>query len=121
LLFTDTCHSGNILPSHRGDDSVRRFFETLSKTEGRITITASQFDEVSIEDARLKHGVFSYHLLQGLQGIADSNQDQVVGVMELYQYLSEKIPDVTRGGQHPVLLIPEGKLAGDVPLVILEK
>ncbi|UCE04486.1 MAG: caspase family protein, partial [bacterium] len=121
LLFTDTCHSGVILPRQRGGDSVRRFFETLSKTEGRITITASQFDEVSIEDARLKHGVFSYHLLQGLRGIADSNQDKVVGVMELYQYLSEKIPDVTRGGQHPVLLIPEGKLAGDVPLVILEK
>lgn len=121
LLFTDTCHSGVILPRQRGGDSVRRFFETLSKTEGRITITASQFDEVSIEDARLKHGVFSYHLLQGLRGLADNNQDQVVGVMELYQYLSEKIPDVTRGGQHPVLLVPEGKLAGDVPLVILEK
>lgn len=121
LLFTDTCHSGVILPSQRGDDSMRRFFETLTKTEGRITITASQFDEVSIEDARLRHGVFSYHLLQGLQGKADSNQDQVIGVMELYQYLSEKVPEVTRGGQHPVLLIPEGKLAGDVPLVILEK
>jgi len=99
---------------------VRRFFETLSKAEGRITITASKADEVSIEDARLKHGVFSYHLLQGLRGDADNNKDKVVGVMELYQYLSEKIPDATRGGQHP-LLIPGEKLAGDVPLVILEK
>jgi len=120
LLFTDTCHSGDILSSQRGDDSVRRFFETLSKAEGRITITASKSDEVSIEDARLKHGVFSYHLLQGLRGDADNNKDKVVGVMELYQYLSEKIPDATRGGQHP-LLIPGEKLAGDVPLVILEK
>lgn len=125
LLFTDTCHSAGLkdgLEKYRGSESpVSRFFETLSKAEGRITITASESNEVSIEDARLKHGVFSYHLLQGLRGKADKNQDQVVGVMELFQYLSEQVPDVTRGGQHPVLLIPEGKLAGDVPLLILEK
>lgn len=40
LLFTDTCHSGDIISSQRGEDSVHRFFETLSKAEGRITITA---------------------------------------------------------------------------------
>jgi len=122
LLLTDTCHSGVILPTERGaNDSVRRFFDTLSKAEGRITITASQFNEVSLEDPRLQHGVFSYYLLEGLRGKADTNRDSVVGVMELYQFLAEKVPQVTRGGQHPVLLIPEGKVAGDVPLMILEE
>jgi uncharacterized caspase-like protein len=124
ILLTDTCHSGGIVSTtrNRGSaDGMHNYLQTLTKAEGRITISASEFSEVSLEDARLQHGIFSYYLLQGLLGGADSNQDQMVGVMELYRYISEKIPDVTRGAQHPVLLVPEGKLMGDIPVAEIKK
>ncbi|MBN1893250.1 tetratricopeptide repeat protein [bacterium] len=119
LLFIDTCHSGGILTQNRGSEVARSFIEKLNEVEGRITITASKFDEVSIEDARLKHGLFSYYLLDGLKGGADTNQDKVVDVMELYRHIASEIPNVTRGSQHPVIIIPEGQLVGDLPIAII--
>lgn len=119
ILITDTCHSGGILTTTRNrgsEEGMQNFLSKLTKSAGRITISASEFDEVSLEDSRLQHGVFSYYLLQGLKGEADGNKDQLVGVMELYRYISEKIPDVTRGAQHPVLLVPDGKITGEVPI-----
>jgi Flp pilus assembly protein TadD len=121
LLFIDTCHSGGVLSQDRGGEAVRSFMETLNEVEGRITITASKFDEVSIEDARLKHGLFSYYLLDGLKGKADTNHDHMVGVMELYRHIAEAIPNATRGGQHPVILVPEGQMVGDLPIAVINE
>lgn len=121
LLLTDTCHSGGILTQNRGVETASKFFKSLSEVEGRVTITASKFDEVSLEDSRLKHGLFSYYLLEGLDGKADTNADGMIGIMELYRYVSQKIPEASRGSQHPTVILPEGSIVGDVPVAVVKK
>ena len=44
------------------------FLERLTRSKGRAIITASRPTEVSIELTELGHGIFTYYLVQGLQG-----------------------------------------------------
>jgi hypothetical protein len=50
----------------------------------------------------LQHGVFTYYLLEGLRGAADSDRDGMITVDEAYRYVSEKVPRATSMEQHPV-------------------
>ena len=51
-------------------------------------MTASSANEVSVEDDVLQHGIFTYHLIQGLRGSADYDSDGLVTVDEAYRYVS---------------------------------
>ncbi|MCX7821406.1 MAG: caspase family protein [Brevinematales bacterium] len=70
LLIFDKCFSGAYI-------AYRRFF----------VMTASMDGEESIEDSDLKHGLFTYYLLKGLDDKrADINLDGFVTFSELYYY-----------------------------------
>src|SRR5262245_20195088 len=54
------------------------FISTLASTgAGRMVMTASAPNETSQEYADIKHGLFTYHLMQGLAGKAVNNQGEV--------------------------------------------
>jgi len=57
---------------------------------------------VSQESANLKHGFFTYYLLEGLRGGADLDRDNLIDIDEIYRYLNKWVPDKTNGTQHPV-------------------
>ena len=70
-----------------------------------------------MELPELGHGVFTYYLLQGLQGAADLNRDGIVTIQELYEYVEQQVTQKSRsvgGNQHPVM---KGELEGVLPLV----
>jgi uncharacterized caspase-like protein len=74
----------------------------LAGGKGKIIITASGPNEVSVENDDLGHGVFTYYLLEGLRGAADSDGDGIVTVDEAYGYVSGAVPRATGQEQHPV-------------------
>jgi uncharacterized caspase-like protein len=79
--------------------------------KGKIILTASGGNEVSSEDDKLKHGVFTYFLLEGLRGKADMDKDGIITVDEAYRYVSLEVPRATGQEQHPVKKgIVEGQL-----------
>ena len=80
-------------------------------------MTASGANEVSAEKPNLKHGVFTYFLLKGLKGKADTDQDGLITVDEAYRYVSEHVPDATDQQQHPV---KKGAVEGQLILGIIE-
>jgi helicase len=93
------------------------FLERLTWSKGRAILTASRPAEVSLELPELGHGVFTYYLIQGLQGAADLNHDGIVSLQELYEYLEQQVTQKARlvgGNQHPVM---KGELEGVLPLV----
>jgi uncharacterized caspase-like protein len=49
------------------------------------------------------HGVFTFHLLEGLKGMADYNKDSLVTLGELIPFLSEQIRRETRNAQTPTV------------------
>jgi uncharacterized caspase-like protein len=78
-----------------------------------VIITASDANELSMERDDMKHGVFTYYLLEGLRGKADLDGDGVITVDEIYRYVSQKVPPATGQNQHPVR---KGETTGQIVL-----
>ena len=52
-------------------------------------------------------------MLEGLQGKADLDGDNIITVDELYNYVSQKVPVATHQNQHPV---KKGEVEGQLIL-----
>jgi uncharacterized caspase-like protein len=109
VVFTDACHSGGISANFatRGvgtteQNLVNQYLSDLSKSkEGVVVFTASAAGEVSQEYPEYGHGVFTYFLLEGLEGKADYNNDYTITINEVMQYTEEQVKRKTRGAQNP--------------------
>jgi hypothetical protein len=125
ILLFDCCFSGGMITSAEAGDPATRvrgfgpprtvgtdgFTEDVVKRVGTqdmndwtpsvVVITACQDDETCLEDARLGHGIFTWFLLQAMNGIADTRGDANgwISAQETYDYLY--LPTVRRGGHHP--------------------
>jgi tetratricopeptide (TPR) repeat protein len=96
VLLTDACHSGKITPETT-DDAVDAQFNQLPKTF--LTLTATREREKSYEDPALAtgFGLFSYFLVQGLQGNADSSPcDGLISADELVEYVRGEVKRYAR-------------------------
>jgi WD40 repeat protein len=118
IFITDSCYSGATAGRTFSTASRRavvsdNFLTRLAKGKGRVVLTASRAGEVSEERDDLQHGVFTYYLLQGLNGGADYDADGVVTVDEAYSYVSTHVPQVTGQNQHPV---KKGEFEGELIL-----
>jgi len=73
--------------------------------DGVCVISASDDKQFSQEGKNWGggHGVFTYHLLQGLSGKADYNKDTSVTLGELIPYLSEQVRRATKNAQSPTV------------------
>jgi uncharacterized caspase-like protein len=93
------------------------FLERISQGRGRVVLTASDANEVTVESDDLRHGVFTYYLLEGLRGKADLDGNGIITVDEVYRYVSIKVPQATGQEQHPVR---KGEMIGEIILGVLK-
>jgi len=121
LFIVDACHSGGLgtgkMLAQRGIkvSEVNRMISLLSSaSDGISVLSASSSNEMSFEDEKWNGGVFTYYLIGGLKGRADKNQDQIVTLRELYDYVYDKVPIATKGKQHPEL---KGQFSNELPLI----
>jgi hypothetical protein len=93
-VFLDACYSGQartgetLLASAR---PVSLKAETAAFPEGFTVITASRGDQISSSSPELKHGIFSYYLMRGMEGDADANRDGRITAGEMQVYLAENV------------------------------
>ena len=118
IFISDSCYSGaaagrTFATASRRAIVSESFLARLSKGKGRIVLSASKASEVSEEREDLGHGVFTYYLLEGLRGSADTDHDGIITVDEAYGYVSKKVPEVTGQNQHPV---KKGEVEGQLVL-----
>ena len=77
-IFADACYSGQ---ARSGETLIADARPVFPKVEARLfpesftVITASQYDQISSSSPDLKHGIFSYYLMKGMEGHADANKD----------------------------------------------
>jgi hypothetical protein len=121
VFVADACYSGASGGRTVSVTEVRanlsdRFLERLAGGKGKVIITASSANEVSVEKDELGHGVFTYYLIQGLRGPADTDADGLVTIDEVYRYVSEKVPAATGQEQHPV---KKGSVEGQLVMGIV--
>ena len=128
LILADACHSGAILSlptqvamksAEEENELVYRYFQELSDTSpGRAVFTASEAREQSQEGPQWGggHGVFTYHLLEGMRGKADRDDNGVVTLGEVIDYTQRQVQEDTKGRQHPD---PGGDFDRSLPLAVI--
>jgi hypothetical protein len=121
VFIADACYSGasggrtvNVsgMRTNIGDG----YLDRVVGGRGKVIITASSANEVSVEKDELQHGVFTYYLVEGLRGKADVDRDSLVTVDEAYRYVYEQVPKATGQEQHPV---KKGSVEGSLVLSIV--
>ena len=122
VFLSDACYSGASGGRTINLTGIRAnlsgaFLDRIAGGQGRIIISASGPNEVSAESDELRHGYFTYYLLEGLLGKADTDQDRIITVDEAYNYVSKHVPLATEQKQHPV---KTGMVKGQLVLSVLE-
>ena len=116
VSFIDCCEGAGTVPDLRVALGVRprgvgvasRFVENF-KGKGRVTITASDEGQQSLELAEFQQGLFTYYLVKALQGDADTaggSADGFITLEEVWTYLRASVMRKSRerkGNQVPVM------------------
>lgn len=99
IVFIDSCFSGGATKQIKNmsayglkDVTNNSVFNDFSFEE-RTLLAASQENESSFESDELQHGVFTYYLLEALEGPGDLNQDGKIKAEEIYKYVEPKVKD----------------------------
>jgi len=98
LLIIDSCQSGKIVETFtmRGI-SEEKAIAHLARSAGITVISATQSEQYALEYKEISHGIFTYALLQGLEGKADgSPKDNIITVSELSGYVQAQIPELSK-------------------------
>jgi WD40 repeat protein len=116
-LFVDACKSGGMLLALSRGIEDRRAIAQLARSTGTHIVAASTDKQFASEISQLGHGVFTYALLQGLNGEA-SNRDETVTVRELIAYIEQKLPSISeKYRQKPQYPVVDSR-GQDFPLVV---
>jgi hypothetical protein len=126
LVFVDTCHSaglsGEKITKSRGlENNLTNLYASRLFTEtGRAVLTSSDINEVSVESKGWGggHGIFTWAILEGLQGKADTNSDHFVTAGELFNYVRDRVRMETAFRQNPRAL---SGLNGDLTLAFVSQ
>ncbi|MCB9224132.1 MAG: caspase family protein [Crocinitomicaceae bacterium] len=121
LFILDACHSGGALESFatRGDGREKALAQ-LARSTGTFFLTASQDAQYANEVGNLKHGLFTYALLEILDGQMGDNGDHKITINEIKSYVEDRVPELSeeyRGSpQYPTSY----SFGQDFPIVIIK-
>jgi tetratricopeptide (TPR) repeat protein/uncharacterized caspase-like protein len=103
-MIADACRSGKLAGETIGGTQATAQY--LSKQfANEVKILSCQPDEFSLEGKQWGggRGAFSYHLIKGLIGLADVNQDKIVSLLEIERYLQDNVTkEVDPAKQNPI-------------------
>ena len=104
-IFLDTCYSGETRGGSRLVAGRPLRIKVLEEPvpSNFTVLTAAGGDQIArpLEEAR--HGLFSYFLMKGMEGGADTNNDNQITAKELYAFVKENVIQQSGGSQVPEL------------------
>jgi tetratricopeptide (TPR) repeat protein len=100
VLLTDSCHSGAITPEA---DRAQVNKSLLDLNQSLFSLTASRDREQSFESPQWGggHGIFTYYVIKGMEGEADTDGDGRVTADELAEYVHTNVRKDTGERQNP--------------------
>ncbi len=121
LFVFDACQSGGMVEmlASRGAAEERSIAQ-LARSTGTYWIASSGSQQFATEFKTLGHGLFTYTILQGLQGGADGNSDKKITVEELSVYLKNKLPEFSEKYKGEAQYPNSFGYGMDFPLIILK-
>lgn len=115
IVIADACHSAGAMEGLAGDNPIAGGFSQLFTPSRRLTMTAANTNEFSLEDARWGgHGVFTHFLLEGLRGAGDLDGNGIVTFSEVFDYVQRNVRSATENRQNP-----QKAGWGDIPLAVV--
>jgi WD40 repeat protein len=108
MILMDACHSGGAV------EMVRAL--TPDFVVGPSVITASGKNQYALEVPSKMHGIFTAAIVEAVGRkfeVADSNQDQLLSVAELYTYCAERVPQIFANSEQ--FMHPEDFARGQTP------
>jgi hypothetical protein len=117
VMIIDACNAGKVVESlseigqKNLNPSQIRAFDRMKDRTGMFILTGSAADQVSYETSQYGQGLLTYSLLQGMSGLALTD-DKRVDVMKLFQYSRDLVPELAKGIgrlQVPVIAFPLGE------------
>jgi uncharacterized caspase-like protein len=117
IVFIDTCHSAGVNQrsgkfvatrqlTREDENNISNMYlsKRLFNEKGRAIITSSDVNELSQESAKWGHGLFTWALLDGLKGKADSNNDGYVTAGEIFRHTRSVVQRESNFQQNPIAL-----------------
>ncbi len=105
IAILDSCSSGAFTRLKGGTRQPPFLVDESSSMQGHAYISSSSADEASQESDLIKGSFFTYFLISGLRGAADSTRDGQVSLNEAYHFAFNEtlaLTENTQGGaQHP--------------------
>lgn len=110
LLFMDTAYFNTlgVKSTELSPADVDGFAHELSSPENGIIVFSSAVGtQFSQTEEGGHHGLFTTALLEALNGKADHDGDGQLKLLEMGNYVSSRVSELTEGKQTPVLAVPE--------------
>jgi tetratricopeptide (TPR) repeat protein len=110
FLITDACRSGTTVTGQV--DAPQATAALMQVWNGVATLASSGPEQLSQEGSRWGgHGVFTYYLIRGLNGLANTDGDHVVTVEEVGRFVEDSVKQATDGNQVPARFGTPGRTA----------
>jgi WD40 repeat protein len=87
ILFVDTCHSGNAYNQRLGNAAYHANI---------VAYTAARFDQLASESSKLKHGLFTYAVAEGLGGKASRGDARQITTKDLAEYVAARVGELAK-------------------------
>lgn len=122
-VITDACRSGKLAGSEI--NGAQATAAALSKQfSNEVKVMSCQANEYSIEGEQWGdgRGMFSYHLIEGLIGLADADNDFDVDLKEIQRYLEDRFDeDLVNATQTPLTIGDKKSKISIVDPLVLEE
>ncbi len=112
MMIADACHAGKLAGSKINGSGITNA-NLAQQFANEVKILSCQQNEFSLEGREWGNGrgVFSWVLIDGLNGMADANEDKSVSLMEIGRYLEERVPSLTAPHQQIPITVGD-RMAG---------
>jgi WD40 repeat protein len=87
VLLIDTCHAGNAYNQRLGNAAYHANI---------IAYTAARFDQTALESPKLGHGLFTYAMVEGLDGKGELASKQQISTKELADYVTKRVEQLAK-------------------------
>ena len=112
IMIVDACRNEPTVAASRSAGDTLQRFGRLEESKGLRILNATGPAQVSYEDPKLAHGVFSYFLLKGLQGQA-ADPYGLVTFRGLADFVSREVRDFSYPSGHLQVPYEAGDAFGD--------
>ena len=107
FFVTDACYSG--IAATRG--GAQNYLQEMTRRVARQVLTAGGADEQVADNGPNGHSIFTWTLMQGLEGRADLNADNFITASELASYVGPTVSSLSR--QTPAFASLPGSEGGE--------